>query len=295
MTRISFIDGARSDHVRQGLSSMCATLGSLGIAADWYPTAAEARPGTTLLLHDPVDEDRIPRNCRVYGQRILNRRLRLVLAEQCGLPVPKWRALERANEIVPLLDEWGVSQVLYKADYSYQRKGIRLVTRGKAFQRHILNPAGDVFMTILDGSDHTLKIDVFFDEVIACRKTYTRSIFDPKFYVNFTQYSSIEDVPPIRSQLRALGRELVHYGAGLTSVDVMIDREGQPWVIELNTSSVGREATWRRWPDLYLGGYVEGIRRWVGDGCPGRCASEVGVTAAQLSQTSGGRDAPHVA
>lgn len=261
----------------------------MDITANWHPSVAEASPGATLLVHDPVQEDRIPERCQVLGQRTLNRRQRLILAEQSGLPVPRWRSLERKGQIVPLLDEWGVDHVLYKADYSYMRKGIRLVTRGRV-PDDIVNADADVFMAIVEGSPHTLKIDLFFDEIIACRKTFTRSVFDPKFRKSFTEFSSLGKIPPLLPQLRALGRALLYHGVGLTGVDVMIDREDEPWVIELNTCSVGREATWRRWPDLYIGGYVAGICRWVREDCPGRYSNNVAPVTGQLSQRFGGED-----
>ena len=290
MRRLSVIDGSRSEHVQRGLSHLCATLESVGMTTDWHADVTDASPGSTVLVHDPVDDDRIPEGCRVFGQRTLDRRQRLLVAEQCGLPVPRWRSLERVDQVVELLDEWGVDQLLYKADRSYQRKGVLLARRGRIVPRAIARPDADVFMVILDGDPHTLKIDVFLDQIIACRKTFTRSVFDRKFRSGFTAYSSLEPIPPIEPQLKALGRALLDYGAGLTSVDVMIDRAGRPWVIELNTCSVGREATWRRWPDLYLEGYIEGLARWVRDGCPGRSGTDAAALAARVSRRSGGED-----
>ena len=87
METINFIDYSKSEFVHRGLNFLCDNLNADGINSNWYVTPEEAEPGSILLLHDPVVVDKIPEGCRVLGQRCLNRRERLVLAERCGLPV----------------------------------------------------------------------------------------------------------------------------------------------------------------------------------------------------------------
>ncbi len=278
MVMLNFIDYSKSEPVQRALSNLCTRLERLDIEARWFGRVEQAPQDTVLLLHDPVAENLIPAGCRVLGQRTLNRRQRLILAERCGLQVPRWCSLNSQDEIDSLFDRWGVEHILYKADWSYSRGGIKLLKRGKWTRFNKFNPGADVFMQVLDGSPHTFKVDIFFDQVIACRKLLTRSVSDPKFYRSFTGVSLPGEIPPVEDALKALGRAVFDYSVGLTNVDIMFDSGGRPWVIELNTCSVGREATWRRWPDVYIAGYAQGVRRWVDAGCP----AQYGVGAEAL-------------
>ncbi len=288
MSALNFVDYSKSEHVQRALSQLCSNLGQVGIQASWFGRVEHAPRDATLLLHDPVDEQRIPEGCRALGQRTLNRRERLVLAERCGLCVPRWRSLTDQDDVAPLFDEWGVDNILYKADWSYSRAGIRLKTRNKWTPVIRFNPDADVYMQILDGSPYTYKVDVFFDQIIACRKLLTRSVFDRKFYRGFTGVSSLAEIPPIEEKLKSLGRAVFDYGVGLTGVDLMFDRDGKAWVIELNTCSVGRAATWRRWPQAYMTGYTRGVRRWVDEGCPAQYGGDIESGLQMLSAREAG-------
>ena len=215
MRPIQFIDGSTSKHVQNELSNLCLTLGQSGIVAHWCRSVKDALPGAILLLHDPVDQNTIPEGFQVLGQRTLNRRQRLVIAEKCGLSVPRWCSLEKQDDIALLFDEWDTAQFLYKADWSYSRGGIRLMTPNNLVWLNKFNPYGDVFMEVLGGCPHTFKVDVFFDRIIANRILFTRSVFDRKFGMGFTGRSTLGEIPAIEPQLRALGREVFNYGVGL--------------------------------------------------------------------------------
>lgn len=288
MDTIVFVDGSKSEHVQRGLDWLCEQLRVEGIQARWCARVEEAPEGSILLVHDPVNVDKIPEGCRLLGQRCLDRRERLVLAERCGLAVPRWCALSSPDDIPALFDQWNVEYLLYKADWSYSRQGIKLLSRQSWQPFNNFNPAADVFMEILDGKPDTYKVDFFYDQPIACRHLFTRSVFDRKFYKGFTQPSRLGDIPPIEEGLKVLGKTLLHYGEGLSGADVMLDQTGRPWIIELNTSSVGREATWMRWPEAYLGAYAEGIRRWVDAGSPATYCRGMAPDAPLLDGRSGG-------
>ncbi|WP_281557577.1 hypothetical protein [Thalassomonas sp. RHCl1] len=290
METINFIDRSSETSVQQGLTFLCEQLETLGIRARWYPRVEEADAGAILLLHDPVDEDKIPPGCRVLGQRCLNRRQRLVLAERCGLPVVSWTSVADINDIPKLFDRWGTDAFLFKADWSYSRGGIKCLTRRdwQPFNPRRFNPDADVFMRILNGSPDTHKVDLFYDQAFACRHMHTRSVFDRKFYKGFYQRSELGFIPPLESALAKLGKALTQYGQGFSGVDFMYDAQGQPWVIELNTSSLGREATWSRWGDVYLKGYLAGLTSWIKAGCPAKFCHGIPEDAAQLSEISGG-------
>ncbi|WDE08032.1 hypothetical protein SG34_014725 [Thalassomonas viridans] len=290
METINFIDRSKEASVQQGLTFLCEQLTGLGIRARWCPRVEEADPGAILLLHDPVDEDKIPPGCRVLGQRCLNRRQRLVLAERCGLPVVSWTSVADIGDIPKLFDRWGVDAFLFKADWSYSRGGIKCLTRRdwQPFNPRRFNPDADVFMRILNGSPDTHKVDLFYDQAFACRHMHTRSVFDRKFYKGFYQRSELGFIPPLEPALKRLGKALTLYGQGFSGVDFMYDAEGQPWVIELNTSSLGREGTWSRWPDVYLNGYLAGLKSWIRAGCPAEFCHGIPDKAAQLTELSGG-------
>ena len=94
MKHIQFVDSSQSKFVHNALTKLCGILIDAGISASWCERIEDACSGATLLLHDPVDENNIPEGCEVYGQRTLNRRQRLVLAEKLGLRVPRWCSIE---------------------------------------------------------------------------------------------------------------------------------------------------------------------------------------------------------
>ncbi|MFT4927141.1 MAG: hypothetical protein ACI8WB_003247 [Phenylobacterium sp.] len=290
MQMINFIDKSTAEVVHQGLNFLCENLRADGIQANWYATVQEAQPGAILLLHDPVDEDKIPPGCQVIGQRCLNRRERLVLAERCGLPVATWCALDNLAQIPLLFDRWEVDNLLFKADWSYSRGGIKRLTRDdhQPFCPDKFNPDGDIFMKILDGSPDTYKVDLFYDQPFACRHMHTRSVFDKKFYNGFYRWSQLGTMPPLEEGLKKLGKELFFYGQGFSGADVMYDKDNNPWIIELNTSSLGRENTWHRWPEQYLQGYLLGLRHWIKDGCPAEFCHGISPRAALLDDRSGG-------
>ncbi|NQZ13034.1 MAG: hypothetical protein HRT35_38300 [Algicola sp.] len=290
MQSINFIDISKTKQVHSGLDFLCESLRADGHKANWYGTLQQAEPDSILLLHDPLNEKNIPDGCRVLGQRCLNRRERLVLAERCGLPVATWCAVDTADDISPFFERWNVDNILYKPDWSYSRKGVQRLGRQdwQPFNPERFNPDGDVFMHILNGSPDTHKVDLFYDKAIACRHMYTRSVFDNKFHRGFRQPCDLGTIPPLAEGLKKLGMALMQYGEGFSGVDVMYDEHHNPWVIELNTSSLGREGIWIRWPRPYLDGYLAGLRNWIGDGCPAQFCNGIPANAAQLNDRSGG-------
>ena len=292
MLTINFIDRSKSQKVQQGLDFLCQQLCSDGVKAAWYPNVTQAEPGAILLLHDPEDADKIPAGCQVIGQRCLNRRQRLVLAEQCGLPVARWRSVEKVEQIRDIFNHWQVESLLYKADWSYSRNGVKRLNLDDwmPFNMARFNPQADVIMEILTGQPDTYKVDIFYDQVIACRHMHTRSVFDKRYYRSLDGYSELGQIPPLHQGLTKLGKALFNYGQGFSGADVMFDQYNQPWIIELNTSSLGREGTWERWPETYLEGYLSGLRHWIGDGCPAYFSLDgVAPLADKLVAMSGGQ------
>ncbi len=290
METINFIDYSKSEYVHRGLNYFCDNLNADGIKANWYVTPEQAEPGSILLLHDPVAEDIIPEGCRVLGQRCLNRRERLVLAERCGLPVATWSAVKTIEDVPELFDHWDTNNILYKADWSYSRVGIQRLSRQKwrPFCPRRFDPDADVFMRILAGSSDTHKVDFFYDHPFACRHMHTRSVFDNWFYKGFYRRSELGEIPPLTDGLKKLGKTLMLYGEGFSGADVMYDKHNRPWIIELNTCSLGREDTWLRWPEPYLEGYLEGLRHWIAEGCPAEFCNSISPRAEELSDRSGG-------
>ncbi|MEM7428894.1 MAG: hypothetical protein AAF441_22635 [Pseudomonadota bacterium] len=286
--QLQFVDPSRSEWVHKGLDRLCELLAADDIAAGWCSRIEDAKPGSTLILHDPVHENGIPKDARAFGQRTLNRRERLVLADRLGLPVPRWCSISERDELADVFDRLEAPHFLYKADWSYSRGGVRLVSAERTVGLDRFDPDGDVFMHVLDGCPHTHKVDVFYSRVIGCRRLHTRSVLDPSFPKSFSDPSELGEIPAMADDLSRLGRDVMAYGVGLLNVDVMVDSAGREWVVELNTCSVGREATWMRWPDTYLPGYAEGIVRWAEDGCPGQPVNGARLDVPHLSARSGG-------
>ena len=204
--QLQFVDPSQSEAVQAGLDRICGILIENGIAASWCSQIEEARPGSILLLHDPVSEDGIPNSCRTFGQRTMNRRERLLLAEQLGLRVPRWCSISDRSELDDVFDKLEAEHFLYKADWSYSRGGVRLVTRRQSVALDRFDAGGDVFMHVLDGSPQTHKVDVFYSRVIGCRKLHTRSVFDRSFADTFTEPSELGEIPSNATDLARLGK-----------------------------------------------------------------------------------------
>lgn len=262
--KLDIIDNGKKMEVCQFLDDLCNELKTEDVIANWHKNIVKANSNSIILVHDPVNYNLIPTLSTVFGQRTLNRRQRLILAEQAGLPVPRWVSQFKEQAIEKLFEEWRVEHILYKSDLSFQRKNVFLLSKKNFREYRNSFSNGDVLMEPICGLSDTYKIDIFYDSIIGCRKLPTKSIHSPDFYKPCSD-SSLEKVVPssLHDSLRNLGKLLPHYGAGLTSVDFMLDTNMNPWVIELNTCSVGRDTTWSRWKPIYLEGYKAGIISWL--------------------------------
>lgn len=289
MDPICFIDYSKSKFVHKGLDFLCEGLNKDGVDARWFVSPSEAPEGAILILHDPVEVGEIPKDCKVLGQRTLNRRERLVLAEQCGLPVVAWSAVDQLDEIPELFDRWQVDEILFKADWSYARCGVQMLTRRhwQPFSPRRFNPDADIFMRILNGRPDTYKVDHFYDHAFACRHMHTASVYR-NFYGPFSKSNSVAELPPLHAGYIQLGHAVMRHGVGFSGTDIMYDRNEEPWIIELNTCSLGREQTWMCWPGLYLHGYLQGLRNWIADGSPAEFCNDVSPFARELTARTGG-------
>ncbi|NKB63610.1 MAG: hypothetical protein GKR95_25300 [Gammaproteobacteria bacterium] len=291
MRPIHFVDKSRSTYVQNGLNRICEILNGRGVTAGWCDKVVDAPEGAILVVHDPVEIDQIPLGCSVLGQRTLNRRERLILAEQSDLPVPAWGSLDDSDRFSDLLDEWDLDVLLHKADWSYARKGVQARCRGDTIDRNSFDPNTDVFMQMIQGgSYHTYKVDMYFDQIIGCRYVYTYHPQHEMFHKKFSQYSKQRELPGLSQQLETLGRAVMAHGVGLSGVDIMVDVNDRSWVIELNTSSVGRESTWQRWPDIYINNYAQGILKWLNEGSDATFCTDRSPLVHLLTARSGGID-----
>ncbi|MCB1055301.1 MAG: hypothetical protein KDD11_07275 [Acidobacteria bacterium] len=165
-----------------------------------------------------------------------------------------------------LFDLWETRHILWKRDESFSRKGVRPVTRAE-LPGLDFEAGADVFMPILQTDPATIKVDAFFDRVIAARRFDTKSVFDPRFHQTVATVEWLDLPAPLTEELAALGVVLASYGCAYWSADLMAWNGGLG-IIELNTCSVGRKLTWPFAERLYLRGYCSGLKRLVGHSDP---------------------------
>lgn len=252
---------AESNHrvVPVVLDRVIAQLGAAGVDARWGTRLPrQIRDDDVVIAHEPLA--RPPERGCVLGQRLLNRRQRLVVLAHAAVPVAPWAAPRDGRGVVALFDRWGVETILYKADWSWRRKGVLVVRRDDTLG---YDPTGDVFMQILGGDPDTYKVDLFRDVVLGARVYRTPSAHDPRFHHDPHPSSPYQPSRRLREISQRAGSALARYGSGYLSLDFM--RAGGRWVlIEANISGVGIVDPWRMRPHQYADRYAAGVLAWLG-------------------------------
>ena len=264
--KLLLYDRIDSEHLAEARRLIAEQLATLGVEAAWSDELPDQSiPRDTAVLAHSSSKPGYEITDNVFlGKRLTNRLQRLEILRANDIPVAEYAAPATHEALQELFERWDTDAVIYKSDSSFRRKGVRLVRPGDRVE---LDPTRDVVMRVLEGDPSTYKVATFYDSVIACRRLYTRSLFDPRFH----DALSPQEVLPVDDELEAVARRIslvMHrYGAGYMSIDFMRHR-GRWLPIEVNPCGVGRRTSWRWWPRLYADGYVRGVSSWLAAGRP---------------------------
>ena len=215
----------------------------------------------SVLLHEPQPNLVPTRRSSVLGQRTLNRRERLWLAEAIGLPVVPWSSPRTSQDLLTLLTRWRRDVAVLKLDSSPDRKGVSLLSTGDRLPDSY-SPLSDVIMLYVDDDPMTVVVDVFFDQVVGTFVLDTPPIRAKSFR---TADYAVGRITPTEEVIRIaakLGPTLMRYGAGYVSVHLM-KYEGRYAIVDINTSRPSPELAWPRWRSTYIGGYAHALTEWV--------------------------------
>ncbi len=256
--RVRIVTTSEHSAVDTVLDAVIARLAAAGIDAGWSH-ALGARPGDrdVVITHESLPDP--PRHACVLGQRLLNRRQRLVVLAHAGVRVAPWAAPRDGRGVLALFDRWGADEILYKADWSWRRKGVVVVRRDATLG---YDRTGDIFMRILDGDPTTYKAYLFRGTLIGASAYRTPAVHDAHFHHDPHPLTAFDPSPRLRALASRAGAALAAYGTGYVSVDFMRSR-GRYFVIEANTAGVGIVGNWVERPRLFADRYAAGILAWL--------------------------------
>lgn len=243
---------------------LVAKMAARDISLHYYKEVNEVPVTCDLILMasptgmQGVDSDRI-----VLGLRTINRRERLEIAAQV-VPenlIARWASPLGEAALGEVLSTWGKKKdYVFKYDWSAGRRGVSLHRQGQDHLPEDYDPGKDIVMEYLDDDPYTYKADLCCGVLLNSWFLRTESITAGNFneYTrNPTQYSLPQGV---RKQLEVLSRELMRYGSGYISVDMM-QYQGVFKIIEINTNAVGRNISWKRFGETYLQTYPKGLQQ----------------------------------
>ena len=266
--RVAFLGAYGSAAPHPVFRSMAARLAAadVEIAVDsrWND---DYRTFDLLVLDEPIPDSDDLAECRILGQRTLNRRTRLDVAVASGAAVAPFGGPSDDAELDALAGAWGSGSVVLKYDWSSRRRGVFLwplaASRRKPFPEDF-DSAADVFMAFQSDDPHTYKVDAFGGVVLFAYVLKTRDMRLPAWEMVSDQDYSRFDLPDaVRGQIEAVSAALLGHGAGYASFDLM--RSGGDFrIIEMNTCGVGT-GLWGDWPEQYAETYSRGILRTLAE------------------------------
>lgn len=258
---LTFVDLHASRALVPFYDQLVGLVGEGEPVAEWTRDRRTLRSTNIILAQHPLKLSRTFGHTCVLGQRLLNRRERMTLIDRLDIPAARWAA-PRKQDVYALFDQWG-PRILYKADMSLKRRGVKLVHENNV---HCIldqyNPGSDVFSEFLQDDLKTYKVDLFLDKTIGCRVLHSPHPLDAGF-LKVTHPMELVQLPDsVITDCKRIAYELLRYGAGYISIDFM--RKGSEYVvIEVNTTDVGRLFTWPKWPDIYVRNYACGVVNWL--------------------------------
>jgi D-alanine-D-alanine ligase len=164
-----------------------------------------------------------------------------------GLPTPLFAVLAGEEDLVGLTDRLGLPFIM-KPPHEGSTLGFAKVTEAGAVRDAFRLAAGydtevlaerfidgrELTVPLLGKGETTRALPII--EIVAPGGNYD---FEHKYVSNDTQYICPADLPPelTREIMRLACRAYVALGCeGWGRVDLMLDRHGRPWLLELNTS-----------------------------------------------------------
>src|SRR5208283_3439360 len=263
MTRVLLVDTQVNDSLKPLYERLVSRGSSLGCNIRWHADLSfdDYSCSDVIVLQHPCDALGFP-DRRILGARLLNRFERLCIAQDVGAPVAPFASPPTLDLARDLFDIWGAENIVFKADWSFRRKGVFLWKRGTDLVLHsTYAPGADIFMPTLLDDPATYKVDLFCGNVIACRRVPTPPIHDPRFHDDSAPSDLLETQDWAASFAEALGSMLLSFGTGYFGIDFM--RVGTKyWIVEINSCGVGRMNTWVRWPAAYIDRYADVLHNW---------------------------------
>lgn len=266
--RVAFLGNYRSAAPHPVFQRVAARLAGSGIEISVDNQWSDAyRAFDLLVLDEPVPDSDDLADCRILGQRTLNRRTRLDVAVASGAAVAPFGGPRSDAELDALAQSWATDCAVLKYDWSSRRRGVFLWPlardRRKPFPPDF-DPTADVFMAFQSDDPHTYKVDAFGGVVLGAYILKTRDMRQPAWeMVGDADYARFELPDTVRLQIEAVSAALLGHGAGYASFDLM--RSGEAFrIIEMNTCGVGT-GLWDDWPELYAEAYGRALLRTLED------------------------------
>jgi hypothetical protein len=232
-----------------------------GIVINYCKQVSAAPKDAALLIAATCDLYGVEPDRVVLGIRTINRKERMEVAEQV-VPknlVARWASPANDRELAEILQNWGSNTYVLKYDSSYGRREVKLL-HGHEQLCNDYDPDKDIVMEYLDDDPYTYKADLCCGVLLNAWFLRTVPIPDANFKESSgtpMQYILPDD---IKQQLERLSVELMRYGSGYISIDMM-KYKGEFKIIEINTNSVGTNTSWEHFGDTYLDTYPEGLKR----------------------------------
>ncbi len=237
------------------------TMATSGTPISYHREAGQAPADAPLLLATPCDLAGISGDRVVLGLRTINRKERMQVAGQV-LPehlIARWASPADDRQLAELLPGWGGNCCVFKYDWSAGRKGVTLLQPSDLLPADY-HPDKDLVMEYLDEDPYTYKADLCGGVLLNSWFLRTVPISAASFHEYTIDPAQYQLPAETTRQLEQLSVELLRYGSGYISVDLMKYR-GAFKIIEINTNSVGRNISWEHFGDTYLDTYPQGLRR----------------------------------
>jgi hypothetical protein len=234
-----------------------------GVKVSYFNELCEAsKESSAVLLAVPLSMEGIDNAQIVLGLRTINRRERLQVAEQVVSEslIARWASPETELELAEVLSQWGSNSYVFKYDWSAGRRGVKLLQHGSNGLPEDYASDKDIVMEYLDDDPYTYKADLCCGVLLNAWFLRTVSITEDNFNAYTRDPAQYELPEEVQCQLERLSTELMKYGAGYISIDMM-KYKGKFKIIEINTNSVGRNISWQHFGDTYLNTYPEGIKQ----------------------------------